>query len=211
VSSIIENPAAAKAWRAAQSLRDLGRLTADWLQGRLAEHPTYGDSPDDETGTLIPTLVRANHAGLVTDSSQPGHGPVEGYDGKMWLQRAYVSGWVHDDDIDRFLDAYDGREDLILLTTVPGPAYPKPEIGRDYIAATLRENDTTAETGLYDVHTVAGLGPDRTYLKDMYRGTVGAGAYRQLRDAWYVTIAEVDYDDGGALWKALDEALGGGA
>lgn len=106
----------ADTWWTANSLPALGQLTADWLEGRSLFLPAYcATGPDPETTDLIPTLAALNRAGLVTDSSQPGHGPVEGYDGRMWLQRAYVSGYTDAGTIHSLAAALAHHDDLILV------------------------------------------------------------------------------------------------
>jgi hypothetical protein len=82
-------------WAEARTLADLGRLTADWLEGRLeGEHPNGYDRPDDETTSLIPSLAAANRAGFVTLNSQPGS--VKIVDGEVWTQWAEVTGLIAD-------------------------------------------------------------------------------------------------------------------
>lgn len=205
MNTTIETAAGDEAWKKAADLRDLGTLTADWLEGRNSFHPGYEDGPDGETGPLVETLVALNRAGFVTDSSQPGHGPVEGYDGRMWLQRAYVAGFADLDTAASLETAFAGNQDLIFWVNAPGPAPRAPRIDRHFFPVTLRERDDTAETGLYDINTCAGLGPSRTDLKYLYRPVIGRAAYEQLREAWYVTIAEAKYSADGTLWPLLEQ------
>lgn len=83
-------------WHAATTLRDLGELTALWLEGQIDSQPGYqpGFGPDEETTDLIPVLARLNRIGYLTDCSQPGRDPGAGYDGATWCQRAAVSGFA---------------------------------------------------------------------------------------------------------------------
>lgn len=66
-------------WADARSLADIGELTAQWLEGRIAHQPAYCDpepgeepGPDPETVLLVPWLAAACRAGYVTSCSQPG-------------------------------------------------------------------------------------------------------------------------------------------
>lgn len=196
----------ADVWWHAETLAELGQLGADWLEGKNLYLPAYGGAtPDPETQPLIQTLAAANRAGYFTDTSQPGHGAVEGYDGRMWMQRAYVSGYADLNTAWVLKRAFAERPDLIFWCQPVKAASRKrePEIHHDFFPVTLRENDGTAETGLYDVNTVAGLAPTRAEVKDLYHGDIGAGAYRELRGAWHVTIADTEYEAHDRLWTAL--------
>jgi len=88
-------------WYAARDRHDLGRLTAQWLEGAIASQPGYqpGWGPDPETTELVPVLARANRAGYRTDASQPGRADTTGYDGALWDQRAAVEGWIDRDRV----------------------------------------------------------------------------------------------------------------
>lgn len=83
-------------WRAARSIADLGHLTALWLEGEVASHPscaTPNFGPDEETAHLVPVLAAANRAGYLTDNSQPGF--IErGSDGDL-LQRLLAAVDAH--------------------------------------------------------------------------------------------------------------------
>lgn len=75
-------------WTEARSLRDLGELTALYLEGK-AGHPLYDDNVDDETIGIAPYLISYNRHGFLTSSSQPGLSLQDGY-----RQRAYVNGFA---------------------------------------------------------------------------------------------------------------------
>lgn len=85
-------------WAGADTVADAGKLTARWLEGDLQTQPGYYGRPADETTDLIPTLAALNRAEYVTIGSQPGEGPVTGWDGREWWQRAAVDGLVAADD-----------------------------------------------------------------------------------------------------------------
>jgi hypothetical protein len=72
------SPEDAARWRAARTLADLGELTAQWLEGKIASIPTVmpGCGPGEESAELIPVLAACNRAGYVTTTSQPGEEPT---------------------------------------------------------------------------------------------------------------------------------------
>ncbi|MEU5476768.1 DUF6919 domain-containing protein [Streptomyces mirabilis] len=82
-------------WRTASTLTDLGRLNADWLQGRLqGEHPNGPDEVADQIRPLVPTLAAANTAGFVTLAASIRPGKVRAHDGERWEQLATVTGLI---------------------------------------------------------------------------------------------------------------------
>lgn len=70
-----QNTADRWAWHTAQTLRDVGNRTADYLRGDLKWQPVcrYTDGTAPETEPLIDVLVAMNRAGVVTTGSQAGH------------------------------------------------------------------------------------------------------------------------------------------
>lgn len=83
-----------RAWAAARDVGDIGRLTMDWLYGRLHQTPGHCAPPCDETLPYIHVIADANLSGFVTTCSQAGdHG-----DGDSW--NAWVTGFIADSDLD---------------------------------------------------------------------------------------------------------------
>lgn len=71
---------------------------AGWLEGRIADRPGYTTArPDEETDALVPVLARLNRRGWVTTDSQPGENGTA-FDGRPWVQRAAVQGYVSASD-----------------------------------------------------------------------------------------------------------------
>lgn len=84
-----------EARRLQREYRDLrAKLTAQWLEGKIASVPGCGGGPDEETEALIPVLAACNRAGFVTTVSRPGEEPTAGYDGELWTQRAAGEGFA---------------------------------------------------------------------------------------------------------------------
>ena len=102
-------------WRTAGSLEELGDLTSAWLQGRLKEHPCYGDEPDPETLEILPDLLHFNRHGLVTTFSQP----AERIDETGSGQRAAVQG-LAPEAVARAIGALGLYTDLVVFIFEPG-------------------------------------------------------------------------------------------
>ncbi|MFD4833339.1 DUF6919 domain-containing protein [Streptomyces uncialis] len=180
-------------WAEARTLTDLGRLTADWLEGILRHHPGYpGDGPDPETAPLIPVLARLNCAGLVTSNSQPGSAPETGRDGAVYAQRAAVDGWIADQTLLGALIRAALDHDLHIVVHPPGSR-------TDYtrIPVTCR-NDR-----------------DVTWFGDPYRpgdlAAVWSGihpdALAVLSSAVHITLADTTWGPSARLWDALTDVL----
>ena len=105
----------ALSWKSAQSLKDLGELTARWLEGVDIEHPCYlGGGPDPETSPLVPDLVELNRSAFVTECSQPGR-PMTNGSG----QRAFLEGFCRE-DVARQVAELGFWTDLIVIAFPPG-------------------------------------------------------------------------------------------
>lgn len=176
-----------RAWAEARSVTDLGRLTANWLQGRIHWHPEYGPDAglDDETSSLIPVLAATNRAGYLTVDSQPGDDTHAR--GSRWEQRAAVSGFVHDQRLFKTLVRDAKRAGLEVITYRPGDRcrgrYP------------VTRQDGRPVTGF------GSLMPP-LYFESVWTG-VGAAAYRQLAGAHQLTIIEPKWGPSEALWRML--------
>lgn len=106
-------------WNKARTVNDLGNLMADWLEGRIPKRPGYyGSVTDAETSSILPILVRACRAGFVTDNSQPGE-DKPAFDGRRWVQRAAVDGWVGSPDLYQRLVSGARRMGLIVADGRP--------------------------------------------------------------------------------------------
>lgn len=86
----------------AQTISQLGKVTADWLGGAdNLNHPGGYDEPADETAQIRDPLIQLNQAGYATYGSQPGHAPSVGWDGRTYEQRAAVDGFADREAADR--------------------------------------------------------------------------------------------------------------
>ncbi|MFY1599832.1 DUF6919 domain-containing protein [Micromonospora sp. WMMD737] len=166
-------------WATAANLLELGELTARWLTGELDETPTYGGSPDEETGPLIPLLAAVNRAGFLTGFSQPG----DTDDG--WRQRAAVCGYCDDATLDQLIAAFTPT-DLVLL--------------HEYTDSGIRLPVTLASGAAY---TWVGGSPGVEHWDDQ----CSPAAVRELATSWYVTLVDPVWGRDDQLWPTLAAAL----
>lgn len=199
----------AAAWFQASSLRSLGMLTADWLEGKNLYLPAYGATgPDPETVPLIPTLAAANRAGLVTDGSQPGQEPVLGYNGRLWRQLAAVSGFCDERTAVSLAAAFEPHSSeggLYVYLWAPGTKLPRSRRDGELfqIPATIHADPRNpADQWL---NTVFGPPLSRRDVRSIYRGDLPKPAIKTLCGAWQITLAETEYGRNDRLWSLLDQ------
>jgi uncharacterized protein DUF6919 len=202
----------ANAWFRASSLRSLGLLTADWIEGKNLYLPAYcATCPDPETRPLIPTLAAANRAGLVTNCSQPGRGPAPGYNGRLWRQLAAVSGFCDERTAASLNEAFAGHaaQDGLYVYIWGPDRKPRRKRGEYEIPATVHADahDPADEW----LSTVFGPPLSRREVRSIYRGDLSRAAVKTLQGAWQVTIADTEYGRNDRLWSLLDKWAPGGA
>ena len=187
-------PSDRREWRSAHSLADLGELMARWLEGDIASWPGYARNhgPDEETTGLIPTLAALNGAGFLTTDSQPATNAERGYDGQMWMQRAAVTGFIADEDVLERLRTLADRHGLLFTAHHRLPEFSSGEP----IPVTLHGDNG-------DACTVFGARIDDANLRVMWP-VIGREAFREVADAWQVTVAAEFGDIGNRMWPLLD-------
>jgi len=190
-----------RAWKQARTLTELGELTARWLEGDIASQPGYMPNcgPDPETTELIPTLAKLNRAGYVTECSQPGMAPTVGYDGRLWSQRAAVSGFADDATAARILTAVEGTE-LVLIAHGTPPR-------RRWWQWRRPVNPAIVVTSAgYQVSTEFGA---RMSLGDLEGclGDLGQEGFTAVRDALQVTVIDPAWGRNDVLWPVLDAVV----
>lgn len=174
------------AWQQAQTLAELGELTAQWLEGAIPCLPMYIGGPAPETKPLIPYLAAYNRCGYLTYQSQPGSTSE-----RDWFQRAWVSGFGSSDIATRIEDALLGTE-LIVCVTPPGGDVP------------TRICVTTVHGR---AHTIGGA-MRASYLAEQYRDVVPV-ALPALLNAWQIEVIDPQWGRNDLLWGRLDQALSG--
>lgn len=182
-------------WQAARTLRELGELTALWLEGKLPSQPGYMPNcgPDKETRSLIPVLARANRAGFLTDGSQPGEAAEIGYDGASWTQRAAVEGWMEPDAARPLIDLAVAAGLIVVTHSVRRWRLGRRE--RDWVDVTRREG-----------RTVTGFGRQRTRSAMWFQYDVcDEEAVRAVLNATQVTLAAPRYGPDDRVWRVLDQ------
>lgn len=102
-----------RAWAAARDMDDIGRLTMDWLYGRLHQTPGHCAPPCDETLPYIHVIADANLSGFVTTCSQAGDS--DGAD--SWSADVY--GFVSEAALARMREAISGAG-LVMETWCRG-------------------------------------------------------------------------------------------
>jgi hypothetical protein len=186
------DPGTRARWAAAWTLRELGELTALWLEGRLASQPGYMPNcgPDEETTPLAAVLAHANRAGFVTESSQPGEGEEVGYDGAVWTQRAAVEGRIEPSHAAGLIDAA-RASGLVVITH---------RVGRRFTRRSSTSIDVTRRNG----RTMTWFG------RQLFRGDLetlypecNQLAFAQLVGAVQLAIAAPEYGPHDRLWQVL--------
>jgi hypothetical protein len=181
-------------WAEAETVADLGELGALWLEGEIPSQPGYAEmrGPDEETGPLVPVLARLNRARFFTCGSQPGITPDSRCENDHW-QSAAVDGFV---------------DDLTVLSRINSACTAGGLHCIVHSRATRWRNDYRSAVpvtrfGGQDC-TWFGARLSRRYLRFLYGET---GALDVLREAWQVTVIDLEWGRGDRLWPALDEAL----
>lgn len=180
-------------WAAAQSLGDLGQLTARWLRGEIKSQPGYYgpvDVDEDIAPGITDALVTLNLAGLVTDQSQGGYDGPD-YEAAPW--EAWVTGYA-DDDMFWRLDR------MLFGTGFHLYAWP---------AASM--SDWSGRLP-YGVSPVDGPIRGRLSTRDVrfLYGGCGDGAVEALLHAWQITIYDPQ-PGSNDLWPVLAAAFAGTA
>lgn len=169
-------------WEGANTLGDLCRLGASWLEGTLSSHLTY-QRPDTETLPLLPALAEFNRLGYWTDHSQPG----EDFDG--WQQRAHVTGYCSQETSNRILTAA-ASTDLIVLAS-PAPM--------EYWLPILISRGGRTENTWGAVHV-----PPR---EEFRHDELSEEALQALDVSWFVEVIDPVWGRNDLLWEAVLTAL----
>jgi len=199
--------AARRPWTQAETLEDVGELTARWAEGSAKYHPGgYDDGPADETLEIAPALVTLNRNGFVTSGSQPGEAAVLGYDGNLWWQRAAVDGFTDPDTADRLEDAC-AAAGLIFINNGPArlrTTWPDAEL---VTASFVNERDGAlppeSDDSPYYGHTHFGTHLSRHAVKFNFDGY----AADALCSAEQVTVIDPEWGRKNLLWDTLTTAL----
>lgn len=179
-------------WSKAESLADLGALTARWLAGEIS-HPNGHDTPDAETREIADALAHANLNGYVTTCSQPGcDDPFD--DGGHWEQRAAVDGFA-DEPTARHLEAIAREHGLQFITGLPR------RWRRDYTQA-VTVTQLRSPDGQVQHYTGFGVIPSRGDLDGEF-SPCGDGACDAIRAAHHVTLIDPEWNRNDRLRTAL--------
>jgi len=197
-------------WAAARTLADLGELTAQWLEGRIASQPSYYGGPDSETAPLVPVLAKLNRAGFVTSGSQPAFNGA-GYDGAHWKQRAAVEAYADPPLALRVLRV--AQETGLIIVAWPPSSLPRWRYRYDRAVAVTRTDgcDPACPTRHADGcdYTWFGTQVPRRHLRSRHigYGICHRDAVKALCGAWQVTVYDPEWGRGDLLWHVLAQAL----
>jgi hypothetical protein len=184
------NPTDRAAWRQAQTLADVGELTARWLEGELGSQPGYSspvDVDENDVPGLTADLAALNRAGIVTTGSQAGYdGP--GYDGAHWQQRAAVSVLADEATAANLREQFADRDGVVVQdrTSVNLPWRP------DRLTVTTRDGYPMTDFG--------------TREPTADRAAASPGAADAIRNAEQLVIYDEEWGRNDRLWPALREA-----
>lgn len=182
-----------RAWQAARTLADLGELTAQWLEGRIASQPGYCGPSDIEDPALVPLLARLNRAGFVTTGSQIGE------TGPGWEQRAAVEGFA-DEEMARLLQlaAIDAGLTCVLHAPDELPRW-RYRYGK---SVTVTRVNGARFTGF-------GVQIPRRHIRDAHLGygMCDREAVDAIEAAWQVTIIDPEWGRTDVLWRVLEQAI----
>jgi hypothetical protein len=177
-------------WSKARTWPELAGLMEGWLMGEVSCWPGYAAAgPDPETAHLIPTLVRLNQAGMLTDQSQPGCDEDSPYG--RWTQHAAVSGLVLDRRLRDCLAGLSAVDGLLALVSNPHGT---------------RTSGLTVTTVDGKPHTGMGAHLSRRSLYRIWRG-VHREALDAIHVAWQVTLIDLEPGRDDRLWPAIHAAL----
>lgn len=184
-----------RAWKTASTLPELGEVTAQWLEGRLASQPGYQPNygPDEETLPHVGTLAAINRAGLVTGSSQPGEVGI-GWDGAWYEQRAAVEGLVAADG--RLLRRLVAAAESAGLLVVVHDRLDAPGTGA--VPVTTRNTETV---------TAFGGALSRSDLRLLWQGFPRAQSL--AAEAVQLTLVDPHWGPSSRLWDVLDAIADG--
>ncbi len=171
-------------WRSARTLTDLGELTAQFLEGKLAQTPSHRGPPDPETNDLISLLAAVNRADFVTRHWQAAELPADGRE-----QRAAVSGFADDETFTRLMTSAAGADLIISAARAAeddgGPMYC---ITREY------DRENTWDGGARSCQS----------LRDDHAGSCHPDAVDALIRAWQITLIDPQWGRNDHLWPVLD-------
>jgi hypothetical protein len=178
------SPADAARWYTALTLHDLGELTAQWLEGKIASIPSVvpDTGPDEETIPLIPLLAAANRAGYFTEFSQPGE------DDDGWIQRAAVSGFASPATFAALCTAA-AHTDLMITVARAGDD--------DWGPTATVSIDNGSE------NTCTGGAMSSAVIHGNYGPHLHPDALQAICDAWQITLIDPQWGRNDTLWPVL--------
>lgn len=179
-------------WFSVRSFAEFGRVTADWLEGRVGdEYPNGLDVPDEERAALVPGLAAACRAGLVPLAAQAG--AVYVTDGERQEQMAAVTGLLVDRALLVALAGQAWRQGLYVSVHRPAA-----HVAADGVPVTTVDGSPFTWLGQW-------IDPEDVEIQfeGCHPDVVAAAV-----DAWQVTVIDLTVGRNDRLWPAIDAAVG---
>lgn len=177
-------------WLGAETMVELGELTAQFLEGISPYFPgDLAPRPAEETLPIVEPLAALNRAGLVTITSQPGF-DGEGFDGNNWKQRAYVYGFAPEKVASR-LRRVTLQGDVVAYA-VDSPA----NAAWMSIPAVQRAGEAVLWVG-------RPVGPKDLFFDEACNETM----MEVLRSVYYVCLFDPKWGREGFLWEQVEQVL----
>jgi hypothetical protein len=175
-------------WDKAESLADLGELSAQFCEGKLLQTPDHGGTREPETVGIAAPLAHANRQGFVTGCSQPGYDQLFG-EGRA-QQRAAVEGWAAPDTVRKLRNLVRGTRLQIQV------AESRPR-RTDYSAAVNVSRHVGPEK-TRECTSFGAVPGRREHFADLGRPDLTEGAC-------YVTIYDPEWGPQSLLWDRLGQ------
>jgi hypothetical protein len=180
-------------WQAALSLADLGRLTGDWLAGRLDYHPGHPDGALDlGPAEIIDLLVAINRCGMVTLVAQTGLDERDGDGVPVRWRHPAVWALLADKDLPRLNSAFTDVH-LYEQSAIPRLTWHRKRVRAGYDVTWFRDRRFVAPIGR-DMHT--------RDLRRWFGGQLSRSALAEASAAWQVVLIGRDAADT-ELWRGL--------
>lgn len=189
-------------WTSARTWRDFGECTAQWLERRIGNMPTYSHVLEfcDETRDLVPLLALLNRSAIiVTRFSQPACTPDNRpMGGIMSWQRAAVMGFVPSEAIGRVRTALTLKDVELQISPPGGNSAPS-----TLLVSRRRGRNITWFGYVLNPAEIArdyGGARGRSDLPGLRRSVIAA-----LQGCYQVTAVDQEWGRNTVLWPALEQ------
>lgn len=180
-------------WRSARSLRDLGQLMAQWIEGDLASRPGYYGPSDLDTPGLSTLCASLCREGFITDNSQSGGTWHD--EGDLVLARESIAGYCNTDTLVHLRSA-------LAATNIHITAYRRVRWWHRSSTDNLLFSRTPVTLVNDAPYTWFGGRLNLEWLGLTWEG-VSRRAWRAVRRSWHVALADQEWGREGHLSEVL--------